>query len=337
MSDPLILCENLVKIFKVADLEVVALQGLDLTVQRGELMGIVGASGSGKSTLMNVLGGLVRPSAGRILVDGHDLLKLSNAALNRYRREEVGFVWQQGARNIIPYLNAQENVELPMILAGRAMGGGEGVGGRRVRQRAGELLELVGLADRAKHYLGQLSGGEQQRVAIAVALANNPSLLLADEPTGELDSETALTIYKAFQSLNRELGVTILIVSHDPGIARHVHRVMAIRDGKAASETRRKPRPKHDPLLESEDAHHDEHFEELVLLDSAGRLQVPKAYREALNIQGRVRMEMVDGSVVIRPVEAEAEKPSDRPTQATSDKKGGLREWVLGRTKGKKK
>ncbi|HNB53571.1 MAG TPA: ABC transporter ATP-binding protein, partial [Anaerolineales bacterium] len=291
MSDPLILCENLVKIFKVADLEVVALQGLDLTVQRGELMGIVGASGSGKSTLMNVLGGLVRPSAGRVLVDGHDLLKLSNAALNRYRREEVGFVWQQGARNIIPYLNAQENIELPMILAG--------VGGRRVRQRAGELLELVGLGDRAKHYIGQLSGGEQQRVAIAVALANNPSLLLADEPTGELDSETALTIYKAFQALNRELGVTILIVSHDPGIARHVHRVMAIRDGKAASETRRKPRPTHEHLVEtSEDSHHDEHFEELVLLDSAGRLQVPKAYREALNIQGRVRMEMVDGSVV---------------------------------------
>ncbi|GAB4580178.1 MAG: ABC transporter ATP-binding protein [Anaerolineales bacterium] len=322
MSEPLILCENLVKIFKIADLEVVALQGLDLTVQRGELMGIVGASGSGKSTLMNVLGGLVRPSAGRVLVDGHDLLKLSNTALNRYRREEVGFVWQQGARNIIPYLNAQENVELPMILAG--------VGGRRVRQRAGELLELVGLGNRAKHYIGQLSGGEQQRVAIAVALANNPSLLLADEPTGELDSETALTIYKAFQSLNRELGVTILIVSHDPGIARHVHRVMAIRDGKAASETRRKPRPKQDHPLELHDeAHHDEHFEELVLLDSAGRLQVPKAYREALNIQNRVRMEMVDGSVVIRPVEADGqENKPENTSQAKAPVQRGVRGWL---------
>ncbi len=327
MTDPIILCENLVKIFKIADLEVLALQGLDLTIQRGELMGIVGASGSGKSTLMNVLGGLVRPSAGRVVVDGHDLLKLSNAALNRYRREQVGFVWQQGSRNIIPYLNAQENVELPMILAG--------VGGRRVRQRAGELLEIVGLGERKDYYIGQLSGGEQQRVAIAVALANNPSILLADEPTGELDSETAQTIYRAFQSLNQELGVTILIVSHDPGIARHVHRVMAIRDGKAASETRRKPREK--PALAPEgppadgisDDHHEEHYEELVLLDSAGRLQVPKAYREALNIQGRVRMEMVDGSVVIRPVEAhEAELKIGAPTRETVPNPRGVRGWL---------
>ncbi|HLF89925.1 MAG TPA: ABC transporter ATP-binding protein [Anaerolineales bacterium] len=325
MMEPIILCENLVKIFKVADLEVVALQGLDLTVQRGELMGIVGASGSGKSTLMNVLGGLVRPSAGQVVVDGHDLLKMSNAALNRYRREEVGFVWQQGSRNIIPYLNAQENVELPMILAG--------VGGRRVHQRAGELLELVGLAARKKYYIGQLSGGEQQRVAIAVALANNPSILLADEPTGELDSETALTVYQAFQSLNQELGVTILIVSHDPGLARRVHRVMAIRDGKVASETRRKPRPKteHFPKGHPDEPHHEEHFEELVLLDSAGRLQVPKAYRAALNIQGRVRMEMVDGGVLIRPVEAdgqEIEAGDDSQMQAKVQVQRGIRGWL---------
>jgi len=318
--EPIILCENLVKIFKIADLEVLALQGLDLTVQRGELMGIVGASGSGKSTLMNVLGGLVRPSAGRVLVDGHDLLKLSNAALNRYRREEVGFVWQQGSRNIIPYLNARENVELPMILAG--------VGGRKVRQRAEELLELVGLTDRQGHYIGQLSGGEEQRVAIAVALANNPSILLADEPTGELDSETALTIYRAFQSLNQELGVTILIVSHDPGIARHVHRVMAIRDGKAASETRRKRRekPEHHP----EGAHpEEEHYEELVLLDSGGRLQVPKNYREVLNIQGRVRMEMVDGGVIIRPVEVhEQELQASSAARETVLENRGVRGWL---------
>jgi putative ABC transport system ATP-binding protein len=326
--EPIIHCENLVKIFKIADLEVLALQGLDLTVQRGELMGIVGASGSGKSTLMNVLGGLVRPSAGQVLVDGHDLLKLSNTALNRYRREEVGFVWQQGSRNIIPYLNAQENVELPMILAG--------VGGRKVRQRAGELLDLVGLAERKDYYIGQLSGGEQQRVAIAVALANNPSILLADEPTGELDSETALTIFRAFQSLNQELGVTILIVSHDPDIARHVHRVMAIRDGKTASETRRKPREKPEHSSENghpeemdHSEHHEEHFEELVLLDSAGRLQVPKAYREALNIQGRVRMEMVDGGVIIRPVEAhEPELQARNAVRETVQAPRGVRGWL---------
>ena len=324
MSDLIISCENLVKIFKVADLEVVALQGLDLTVQRGEMMGIVGASGSGKSTLMNVLGGLVRPSAGQVMVDGHDLLKMSNAALNRYRREEVGFVWQQGSRNIIPYLNGQENVELPMILAG--------VGGRQVRQRGGELLELVDLADRKKYYIGQLSGGEQQRVAVAVALANSPSILLADEPTGELDSETALSVYKAFQTLNQELGVTILIVSHDPGLARHVHRVMAIRDGKVASETRRKPNPKVEhPEGHPDELPHEEHFEELVLLDSAGRLQVPKAYRAALNIQGRVRMEMVDGGVLIRPVEADGQeiKPgNDSQVQAKVQIQRGIRGWL---------
>ena len=232
-SDNIIVCENLVKIFKVADLEVLALQGLDLTVQRGELMGIVGTSGSGKSTLMNVLGGLVRPSAGKVLVDGHDLLKLSNAAQNRYRREEVGFIWQQGTRNLIPYLSAQENVALPMTLAGQARG---------AQQRAADLLDMVGLSHRRDYDIGRMSGGEQQRVAIAVALANQPSILLADEPTGELDSVTALTIYDAFQTLNRELGLTILIVSHDPTIARHVGRVMAIRDGKAASETVRRRR-----------------------------------------------------------------------------------------------
>lgn len=295
MAEPIINCESLVKIYKIQDVEVLALQGLDLTVQRGELMGIVGASGSGKSTLMNVLGGLVRPSAGKVIVDGHDLLKLSDTAINKYRREEVGFVWQQGSRNLIPYLNARENVEMPMMLAG--------VNGRRTRQQAEELLDMVGLSHRRAHYLRQMSGGEQQRVAIAVALANNPSILLADEPTGELDTATALTIYEAFQTLNQELGITILIVSHDPMIAKQVQRVMAIRDGKAASETVRRRRKKQPESAESEEEHmEDEHFEELTVLDSAGRLQVPKSYREALQIDTRVRMEMVDDAIVIRPV-----------------------------------
>jgi putative ABC transport system ATP-binding protein len=291
--EPIILCDGLVKIFRIQELEVVALQGLELTVGRGELMGIVGPSGSGKSTLMNVLGGLVRPSAGRVMVDGHDLLRMPAAAINRYRREKVGFVWQQGSRNLVPYLSAAENVELPMILAG--------VSGRHTRRRADALLERVGLADRRHHYLDQMSGGEQQRVAVAVALANDPVILLADEPTGELDTASALTVYEMFQQLNRELGLTILIVSHDPTISQHVGRVMAIRDGKAASETRRRrevPESGHDG------SEHD-HFEELVVLDSAGRLQVPKAYREALDIHGRVRMEMVEDGIVIRPVPRE--------------------------------
>lgn len=295
MAEPIITCESLVKIYKIQDVEVLALQGLDLTVQRGELMGIVGASGSGKSTLMNVLGGLVRPSAGKVLVDGHDLLKLSDVAINKYRREEVGFVWQQGSRNLIPYLNARENVEMPMMLAG--------VNGRRTRQQAEELLDMVGLSHRRTHYLRQMSGGEQQRVAIAVALANNPSILLADEPTGELDTATALTIYEAFQTLNQELGITILIVSHDPTIAKHVQRVMAIRDGKAASETvRRRKKQSATEIAQVEEHLEEEHFEELTVLDSAGRLQLPKSYREALQIDTRVRMEMVDDTIIIRPV-----------------------------------
>ena len=265
-TSPFIVCDNLVKIYKVAELEVVALQGLDLVIQQGELLGIVGASGSGKSTLMNVLGGLDRPSAGRAWVDGKDLLKLSNRDLNQYRRAEVGFVWQHGARNLIPYLNALENVKLPMTLAGQS--------GGNVNRRAKELLAIVGLAERMHHKLSELSGGEQQRVAIAVSLANNPKLLLADEPTGELDSVTAQTIYELFNHLNREMGLTTLIVSHDPGIARHVHRVVAIRDGKLATETVRS-RASATVGFEGEAgaSQAEDVFEELTVLDSAGRLK----------------------------------------------------------------
>jgi len=293
-QEAFIVCDNLVKIYKVADLEVVALQGLDLVVAPGELLGVVGASGSGKSSLMNILGGLDRPSAGRVWVDGNDLLKLSDAELNRYRQISVGFVWQQGARNLIPYLNAIENVELPMTLAGKT-GGGK-------RKYAEELLGVVGLGERRFHRLSELSGGEQQRVAIAVALANRPKMLLADEPTGEVDSATALTIYKTFQSLNRELGVTTLIVSHDPGIAQHVNRVVAIRDGRLAAETVRQPRVRKEGEAQTDEHHHAaDTFEELIVLDAAGRLQVPKAYLEKFNIKGRVRLEVTEEGILIRP------------------------------------
>ncbi len=295
-QEPFIVCDNLVKIYKIADLETMALQGLDLVVAPGELLGVVGPSGSGKSTLMNILGGLDRPSAGRVWVDGQDLLKMSDAALNRYRRSKVGFVWQQGARNLVPYLTALENIELPMTLAGQ--------GGRKKRQRAEELLEAVGLSERRNHRLAQLSGGEQQRVAIAVALANNPRLLLADEPTGEVDSATALTIYETFRRLNREYGLTTLIVSHDPNIARHVHRVVAIRDGKTAMETVRQSALNGPPATTAEEAveaHEEEIFEELVVLDSAGRLQIPKEYLEEFGIKGRVRLELTEEGILIRP------------------------------------
>jgi putative ABC transport system ATP-binding protein len=305
-QEPFIICDNLVKIYQVADLESVALQGLDLVVASGELLGIVGPSGSGKSTLMNILGGIDRPSAGRVWVDGQDLLKMSDAALNRYRRSKVGFVWQQGSRNLVPYLNALENVELPMTLAGQD-GGGK-------RQQAKELLEAVGLAERRHHRLAQMSGGEQQRVAIAVALANNPILLLADEPTGEVDSATALTIYRTFQHLNREYGLTTLIVSHDPGIARHVDRVVAIRDGKTATETVRQSvlngAPGGDSATEDGVAEEEEVFEELAVLDSAGRLQVPKEYLEYFDIRGRARLELTEEGILIRPA------PQSAHTQA---------------------
>jgi ABC-type lipoprotein export system ATPase subunit/bifunctional DNA-binding transcriptional regulator/antitoxin component of YhaV-PrlF toxin-antitoxin module len=295
-QEPFIICDNLVKIYKIAELEVVALQGLDLVVTPGELLGIVGASGSGKSSLMNILGGIDRPSAGRVWVDGYDLLKMSDLTLNRYRRAKVGFVWQQGARNLVPYLNALENVELPMTLAGKV--------GRKRRQRAEELLDTVGLAERRRHYLPQMSGGEQQRVAIAVALANSPTLLLADEPTGEVDTATALTIYKTFQDLNREFGLTTLIVSHDPGIALHVDRVVAIRDGKTATETVRKTVAAGTPDGEAgsgDGTQMEQVFEELVVLDSAGRLQVPKEYLEHFNIKGRVQLELKEEGILIRP------------------------------------
>ncbi len=295
---PLIVCDNLVKIYKIDELETVALQGLDLVVASGELLGIVGPSGSGKTTLMNILGGLDRPSAGRVWVDGQDLLKMSNSALNHYRRSRVGFVWHQSSRNLIPYLTAQDNVELPMTLTGTS--------DRVKRRRAGELLEAVGLAERRDHHMEQLSGGEQQRVAIAVALANSPSLLLADEPTGEVDSTTALTIYETFQLLNREYGLTTLIVSHDPGLARHVHRVVAIRDGKTATETVRQStlNDTHEFGISAEDGARepeDDIFEELVVLDSAGRLQLPKEYLEHHEITGRARIELTDEGVLIRP------------------------------------
>jgi putative ABC transport system ATP-binding protein len=322
MDRALIVCDNLVKIYKVANLEVVALQGLDLAVNRGEMLGIVGASGSGKTSLLNILGGLDRPSAGRIWVDRYDLLKMSDAALDRYRRAVVGFVWQQGARNLVPYLNALENVMLPMTLAGAT--------GRKKRRRADDLLRSVGLAERRHHYLEQMSGGEQQRVAIAVALANAPSLLLADEPTGEVDSTTAATIYQALRELTQQYGVTTIIVSHDPDIAHYVDRVVAIRDGRTSSETVRQTAAE---ILTDEGAAApaEHHYEELVVVDSAGRLQVPKEYLHRLNIKGRVRLELREDEIAIRPTEhapeaAEAQALASELARAP-DRHGGAKWW----------
>jgi ABC-type lipoprotein export system ATPase subunit/bifunctional DNA-binding transcriptional regulator/antitoxin component of YhaV-PrlF toxin-antitoxin module len=295
-NTPLIICNNLVKIYTIAEHEVVALQGLDLIVNTSEILGIIGPSGSGKSTLMNILGGLDRPSAGHIWVGGRDLLKLSNIALDRYRRINVGFVWQQSGRNLLPYLNALNNVVLPMTISMQT--------GSQKRRWAEELLDAVGLTDRSHSRISELSGGEQQRVAIAVALANKPKILLADEPTGEVDSENALIIYQIFRDLNNEYGLTTLIVSHDPGLTRHVDRIVAIRDGKTASEIVRQTLEKAPLKTITNDFKADKveiGYEELTLLDSAGRLQIPKEYLEQLNIRGRVRVELSEDSIIIRP------------------------------------
>lgn len=331
-SEPLILCDNLVKIYRVGDHDVVALQGMDLVVEEGDLVGIVGVSGSGKSTLMNVLGGLDRPSAGRVRVAGHDLLKLSDTALDRYRLTTVGFVWQQSSRNLAPFLNAQANVELPLLLGG--------VSGAKAREIARRLLKAVGLEDRRTHRLTELSGGEQQRVAIAVALSNNPRLLLADEPTGEVDEQTAQSIYQTLQHLNREFGLTTLIVSHDTNLARQVNRVVAIRDGKIATETvrgARRPRSAASPPVSQEPEQHHKEFRELTVLDSAGRLQVPKELRQRFQIQRRVELEIVDQGILIRPVLQEdsaddSQGMIDRMDERRRDGRWRrLKRWLTGR------
>lgn len=293
----MIYCDNLVKIYKRANLEVVALQGLDLVVEEGELMAIIGNSGSGKSTLLNMLGGLDRPSAGTLMVDGKNLLKFTDRELVKYKRETVGFVWQNKARNLIPYLTAQENVELPSIL-----------NGKRRRDRAVELLEAVGLGHRRKNKLYELSGGEQQRVAIAIALANRPKLLLADEPTGSVDTQTGNRILDLFRDLNRQFGLTVVIVTHDPMIAGKVDRVVAIRDGKTSSEILRR-RSYAEEMAEIEgDRSEEEHTHaEYAVLDKAGRLQIPEhCLREiGMNQKNKISVTVENGKIILsRPDDA---------------------------------
>ena len=297
----MIRCDNLVKIYKTTDVEVMALQGLDLTVERGELMGIVGASGSGKSTLLNMLGGLDTPSAGSLFIDGKDMLKLGEKEKIEYKRRTVGFVWQKNARNLIPYLTAVENVEMPMLLSGYA----------NRRARALELLEMVGLSERKNSLLGELSGGEQQRAAIAIALSNYPKLLLADEPTGAVDTKTANNVLDVFKRLNKETGVTVVIVTHDTNLSKSIDRVVAIRDGKTSSELIRKTPAVYgavsfeelSELQQSEIRALQESggHEELIVLDRAGRLQIPKDYLSALGIKGgdKVRLELEEDKISI--------------------------------------
>ncbi|MER5276593.1 ABC transporter ATP-binding protein [Streptomyces sp. NPDC002809] len=287
--DALITCDRLVRIFSTDGVEVQALQGLDLLVREGELMALVGASGSGKSTLMNVLAGLDEPTAGAAKVAGCDLLTMSAKDRLRYRREVVGFVWQQTARNLLPYLSAVQNVTLPMQLAGRTRKKAERAA------RAESLLSLLEVADCRDRRPHQMSGGQQQRVSIAVALANEPSVLLADEPTGELDSQTAEQVFAALRLANEELGTTILIVTHDQSVAAEVRRTVAIRDGRTSTETLRRTEVDATTGQESVVAR------DYAMLDRAGRLQLPADYTDALGMRDRVLLELESDHIGIWP------------------------------------
>ena len=278
-------CSGLFKIYKAADLEVVALRGLELDVNRGEIIAIVGASGSGKSTLLNILAGYDAPSAGTVRVGSYDLLQMTNREVVEYRRHEVGFIWQETSRNLFPYLTALENVELPMVISGAS--------GPERRQRAAELLDTVGLADRSGHKPAQLSGGEQQRVAIAVGLSNQPPLLLADEPTGELDDETGVEVLELLNKVNVDLGTTIIIVTHDPAIATSVGRAVAIMDGKTNTETTR------EISFERRLGGDTTGTEEFLLVDSAGSVRIPREILDELSIGRRVRIDTKDGKVTL--------------------------------------
>ncbi|MBP3964291.1 ABC transporter ATP-binding protein [Paenibacillus lignilyticus] len=289
----MITCEGLVKIYKSDDLEVVALQGLNLHVREGEMMAIIGNSGSGKSTLLNILGGLDRPSAGQVSVGPWDLLKITDEQLVSYKRDTVGFIWQSNARNLLPYLTALENVEMPMMLSSKLD-----------RAYAKQLLEWVGLKERMHNKLHQLSGGEQQRVAIAISLSNRPKLLLADEPTGSVDTRTSDLIMDIFRRLNREIGITIVIVTHDLSLAGKVDRVVAIRDGLTSTEF-----IKRNPNLDDNDQTGNRStlggdqaiHEEYVVVDRVGRLQIPKSYLTALQITDKASMEFDGERIIISP------------------------------------
>ena len=274
---PQIECTDLVRIFSAEGVEVQALQGLNLQVEKGELTAIVGASGSGKSTLLTILSGLDVPTAGAARVAGHDLLTMGPAERTRYRRRTAGFIWQQTERNLVPYFTVAENLAMTLALAKRP-----------VRERAGrvdELLDLLGIGDVRDRQPREMSGGQQQRAAIAVALANEPEVLFADEPTGELDEANSARVLDAMRDVNERLGVTVLIVTHDPSVSSHVRRTVQIRDGRTSTEVLRSTR------VDAEG--NEQHLaQEYAVLDRVGRLQLPQEYLTTLGLKNRVRLEL---------------------------------------------
>ena len=289
---PDILCDNLVRIFRSEGIEVVALQGLDLVVAPGELVALVGASGSGKSTLLGILSGLDVPSAGTARVAGQDLGSMTARQRLAYRRSTVGFLFQQATANLLPDLTAVENVELPMVLGG--------VPRSERAARARETLEVLGIPECADRRLAELSGGQQQRVALGVAVANRPRVLLADEPTGELDTHSSDEVFGAIRDANRELGTTVLVVTHDPLVSEHVARTVGIRDGRTSSE-----------VLRRGDGEDGLVAEEFAVLDRAGRLQLPQGFTTALEMRDRVRLDLEADHIGVWPARPEAAAPGE--------------------------
>lgn len=283
MAEPqtFITCKRIVKAYRVARHEIVALRGIDFEMQKGEMVAIIGPSGAGKSSLLNLLGGLDRPTAGQLMVDGQDLLELKSRQLADYRLRRVGFVWQQIERNLFAHRSALRNVTLPMMLAG--------VGGRERRRRAEDLLRAVGLSDHMHKHPAALSGGQQQRVAVAVALANNPPLLLLDEPTGALDRQSAEQVMNLVQELRENYHLTVLIVTHDLSVAAYADRVLTLRDGALG-----------------QDITHPE--DDAPKLDDAGRIRLPDAVRTQLAEAPRIAIEIRPEGVLLRP---EADEQDD--------------------------
>lgn len=295
MAETDIACTGLVRIFTAQGVEVQALQGLELRVERGEMVALVGASGSGKSTLLTILAGLDTPTAGSAMVAGHDLVAMRSAERLEYQRRSVGFVWQQSARNLLPYLSAAENIAMAHAVAGV-------IPRARRRAAAEELLELLTVGEVADRRPDQLSGGQKQRVAIAVSLANEPRVLLADEPTGELDEATSADVLAAMETVNRERGVTTLIVTHDPAVSEHVGRTVRIRDGRTSAETLRSTQI-------DEEGRQVRVAEEYAVLDKAGRMQLPAEFTAALALRDRVRLSLEPDRVEVRP----GDRPVPRP------------------------
>jgi ABC-type lipoprotein export system ATPase subunit len=308
---PYITCKHIVKAYRVADHELVALRGIDFEMERGEMVAIIGPSGAGKSSLLNLLGGLDTPTAGQLIVDGLNLLEIKGRKLAGYRLRRVGFVWQQVERNLFTYRSAFRNVTLPMMMAG--------VSPWERSRRARELLDAVGMTEHARKRPGALSGGQQQRVAIAVALANNPALLLADEPTGALDRKTAAQVMALINDLRERYNLTVLMVTHDMEMAAYADRVLTLRDG----------------ALGQDLTHVDE---QKPSLDAAGRITLPEAVRSQLSEAPRIAVEIRPEGVLLRPeTEEEDDTQAMLEEMLPQDTPPESRRWRLFRRKKRSK